>query len=71
MMPPSRRAEFDSVEAVWDAIAPDVVVIDPNLSTCCVPPITDPAYLESRGYRVTAQFDGARVPIVVYAKGDA
>jgi hypothetical protein len=67
-MSADQRRPFASDEAIWDSIAPDVVVVDPNLSTCCVPPITNPAYLESRGYRVAAEFNGARVPILIYEK---
>lgn len=58
-------------EAVWDEIAPDVVVIDRNLSTCCVPPILSPEYLTSRGYEVVAEFPGERYPVFIYEKGAA
>ncbi|MBE2271209.1 MAG: glycosyltransferase family 39 protein, partial [Anaerolinea sp.] len=57
--------------AVWDAIAPDVVVIDSSLSTCCNPPIMLPAYLEARGYQLVAEISGGRVPVYVYRKGGA
>ncbi len=60
------RVPFDSPEAMWAAVLPAVVMIDPNLATCCVPPIMIPAYLEANGYAVVAQFDGERAPIVVY-----
>jgi len=60
------RVPYESAEAMWAAVLPDVVMIDPNLSTCCVPPIMTPAFLEANGYQVVAQFDGGRVPVVVY-----
>jgi hypothetical protein len=69
LMPPAVRAEFESDEAIWDSIAPDAVIIDANYSTCCIPPILDPAYLESRGYHAAAEFEGAHVPVVIYTKG--
>ncbi|MFN8562233.1 MAG: glycosyltransferase family 39 protein [Anaerolineae bacterium] len=56
-------------EAVWDQIAPDFVVIDPNISTCCVPPIMTTDYLDSRGYQQVAEFEGERYPVLVYEKG--
>jgi hypothetical protein len=67
--PLSKRLE--SKAAMWDQIAPDVVVIDRNLSTCCVQqPIYDAAYLQSRGYREVAELPGERYPVLVYQKGD-
>ncbi len=52
--------------ATWDAIAPEVVIIDPNLSSCCVMPILNSAYLESRGYQLVATFDGTNQPVLIY-----
>ncbi len=61
---------LDSREAQWDQIAPDVVVLDRNLATCCVQqPIYDAAYLASRGYEVVAEIPGERYPVLVYKKG--
>lgn len=54
--------------AAWDEIAPDVVVIDRSLSTCCSPPITYPAYLDSRGYVLAATIDGGTTPVYIYRK---
>ncbi|MCC6801441.1 MAG: glycosyltransferase family 39 protein [Anaerolineae bacterium] len=69
LMPRDRYAEFGSKAAVWDSIAPDVVIIDRNLSTCCVAPIMTTDYLDSRGYHEVAEFEGERYPVLVYAKG--
>lgn len=61
---------LDSVEALWDQIAPDVVILDRNLSTCCVQqPIFNAEYLASRGYNVVAEIPGERYPVLVYEKG--
>ncbi|MEO8395023.1 MAG: glycosyltransferase family 39 protein [Chloroflexota bacterium] len=68
LMPRDKYAEFGTVDAVWDSIAPNVVILDRNLATCCVPPIMTTDYLTSRGYQVVAQFDGAQYPVFVYAK---
>lgn len=68
LMPRDRYAEFGSNEAVWDSIAPDVVILDRNLSTCCVPPIMTTDYLDSRGYREVATFEGEHYPVVIYEK---
>jgi hypothetical protein len=57
--------------AAWDMIAPDVVVIDANLSTCCNPPIFVPAYLEARGYQLAASIDGGAQPVLIYRKMDS
>ncbi|MBI1258143.1 MAG: hypothetical protein GC204_11785 [Chloroflexi bacterium] len=55
--------------AMWDQISPDVVVIDRNLSTCCVQePIYDLDYLQSRGYQQAAEIPGDKYPILVYEK---
>jgi hypothetical protein len=68
LMGREKFAEYGTKEAVWDSIAPDVVILDRNLSTCCVPPIMTTEYLESRHYTVVAQFDGERYPVFVYRK---
>lgn len=65
--PPEIRQE--PRETVWEQIAPDVVMIDPNLATCCVKPIFDPDYLRSRGYEQIAQIPGDSAPILIYEKG--
>lgn len=54
--------------AVWDEIAPEIVILDRNYTSCCVPPILDEPYLESRGYQVVATFDGDLHPVLVYRK---
>jgi hypothetical protein len=62
----------ESKEAIWDQIAPDVVVIDRNLSTCCVQqPIYDADYLRTRGYVEVAELPGERYPVLVYEKGSS
>lgn len=62
---------LDTKAAMWDQIAPDVVVIDRNLSTCCVQqPIYDAGYLQARGYRQVAELPGEHYPVYVYRKGD-
>lgn len=58
-----------SSEAMWDEIAPDVIILDRNLSTCCMPPILTTDYLASRGYTVVAEFPGERYPVFIYEKG--
>ena len=60
---------LDSDAATWDQISPDVVVIDRNLSTCCVQePIYDAGYLKSRGYQEVTQLPGDQYPVLVYEK---
>jgi hypothetical protein len=61
--------QSNSPEALWDQIAPDVVILDRNLSTCCMPPILTTDYLDSRGYGVVAEIPGERYPVLVYEKG--
>ena len=68
MMPHDKFAQFGTSEAVWDSIAPNVVILDRNLTTCCVLPIMTTDYLDSRGYKVVAQFPGDKYPVYVYAK---
>ncbi len=63
---PDVYAQYADATAFWDAIAPEWVIRDPNLSSCCFPPIIDSAYLDSRGYQVVAEFPGERLPVQVY-----
>ena len=63
---PDVYAQYADATAFWDAIAPEWVIRDPNLSSCCFPPIIDSAYLNSRGYQVVAEFPGERLPVQVY-----
>ena len=65
--PPSKRG--DTAEAMWDQIAPDVVVIDRNSITCCIPPILSEDYLKSRGYHEVAEIPGDKYPVLIYEKG--
>jgi len=55
---------------VWDEIAPDIVIIDRNLSTCCTMPIMLPAYLEARGYELVTTLAGESEPILIYRKNE-
>ncbi len=63
-------AQYTFRAAVWDEIAPDVVIIDRNLSTCCVPPILDSVYLEARGYELVTTLAGESQPILIYRKNE-
>ncbi len=68
-MPDLEKTRLPFREQVWDEIAPDIYLIDPNLSTCCVLQwMIDTGYFEARGYAVAAQFDGQTLPITIYRK---
>lgn len=71
-MSASERAAYANDEAVWDDINPDYVVIDPNFGDFCFAQvICQGDYLESRGYRIVAEFAGEREPIAIYASPQA
>ncbi len=59
---------FASQDALWDDVAPDVVIADPsfNLGEWR---IYAPDYLAARGYEQVAQFPGTNAPILIYEKG--
>jgi hypothetical protein len=68
-MPDVEKTRLPSREQVWDEIAPEIYIIDPNLSTCCVLQwMIDTGYLEARGYQIAAQFEGQTRPIIIYRK---
>ena len=68
-MPDVEKTRLPSREQVWDEIAPEIYIIDPNLSTCCVLQwMIDTGYFEARGYEIAAQFDGQTHPITIYRK---
>ena len=68
-MPDLEKTRLPSREQVWDEIAPQIYLLDPNLSTCCVLQwMIDTGYFEARGYTIAAQFDGQPHPITIYRK---
>jgi hypothetical protein len=68
-MPDLAKTRLPTREQVWDEIAPEIYIIDPNLSTCCVLQwMIDTGYFEARGYAIAAQFDGQTHPITIYRK---
>jgi 4-amino-4-deoxy-L-arabinose transferase-like glycosyltransferase len=68
-MPDLEKTRLPSVQQVWDEIAPEIYIIDPNLSTCCVLQwMIDTDYFEARGYTIAARFDGQTHPITIYRK---
>jgi hypothetical protein len=69
IMPPDVRARFPDEEAIWDDIAPDVFIFDPNLSTYgFLQPLLDSGYLERRGYVLAAEIPGDDHAILIYRR---
>ena len=67
---PRSIRESETPEQMWAAIDPDVVIIDRNSGTCCIPPILTETYLDAHGYQLTDELPGERVPVLVYQKPD-
>jgi hypothetical protein len=68
-MPEPEMTRLPTREAVWDEVDPELYLLDPNLSTCCIFQwMIDDGYFAARGYEIAAQFEGERYPITIYRR---